>query len=289
MSLSKPVKKQSRISAKTPATTLVPALSQTPQPVLTPEGSDHHITSPLTYTTTPVPAEIRPMMIKRPMHPKGHNVRNLLDVWKNMDEKEFLHLTDTLTLGDVWVQPLSIFVTTSPCVQVTFRQLVLAPHIKYRDATCKMMIDDVAKMLYLCACLQLDMQDLPRPTFDDWIAEKTELFTKVKGIDSANNRAALCQFLIREDAGFTYYPRILKNRFGIFFRKIAYHSYKSEQTTKIMNPSMIKCSGAPKSAFEYILEARIFPLPQEWFDVMDNIPSSQDERDTMMLTQSQIF
>ena len=79
----------------------------------------------------------------RPLHPRGHKVRNLSDVWANMDKQTYLHLTDTLTLGDVWVQPKSVEPTKYDNTTVEFLEIVDAPHIKSRITKSKISIDDL--------------------------------------------------------------------------------------------------------------------------------------------------
>ena len=196
-----------------------------------------------------------------------------------MDQQSFLHLTDTLTLGDVWVQPIGVEPISNAFANVTFRQIVAAPHIKCRDAVCRMSVDDTMKILYLNECIQWEMQGIDRMEYEDWVNEKSAKCVKSKGLEVGSDRAKLCNFIITEDKEFTFYPRFLKGSFGIFFRKICYHSYKTDgkdKSTKLVNPSMIKCS-ATRGKFEYVLEGRIFPLPEGWFTVLGDVevPDSQ--------------
>lgn len=198
-------------------------------------------------------------------HPRGHKVRELAEVWKVMDSQDFLHLTDTLTLADVWVQPTAVVTSKGAFATVSFKQMVAGPHIKFRDASCKMSLDDLTKMLYLNDCVQWDLQNMEHLSFDDWMKEKSSICVKAKGMEEGTDRAKLCHFIITADRDFTFYPSFLHGCNGIFFRKICYHSYKNgEDALKINNPSMMKCKGT-KGTFEYIIEARIFPLPEEWF------------------------
>ena len=209
----------------------------------------------------------QPSKTNLPSHPKGHKVKLLSEVWKTMDSQSFLHLTDSQTLGDVWVQPVGVEPSTGAYVTVHFKQIVFGYHIKSRIASSKMSSDDLLKMLYLNDCLQWDMQGLIRLGFDDWLNEKSAACVKVKGLDEGSNRAKLCNFIITEDRDFTFYPQFLKNCCGLFFRKICCHSYKTpvgEHDDKLDNPSMIKCC-ATRGKFEYVLEARVFPLPDKWF------------------------
>ena len=202
-------------------------------------------------------------------HPKGHKVRELNEIWRTMDSQDFLHLTDTLTLSDVWVQPVSVEPAKGSFATIEFIEMVVAPHIKTRRAKCKMSLDDVTKMLHLCDCIYADLHGVDRVSFEDWLNKKTALCVEKRGIDEGSNRANLCNYIITADRAFSFYPTPHRN-LGVFFRKICYHSYKNGKETeevKIENPSMIKCK-ATKGNFEYIIEARIFPLPDSWFDTV---------------------
>ena len=212
-----------------------------------------------------------------PTHPKGHKVRQLTDVWKTVDSQNFLHLSDILTLSDFWVQPTDAESAGGSFVTVYWKQIVAAPHIKQRDANCKMSSDDLLKMLYLNDTICAELNQTDHLSYDDWLNDKSAACVKAKGIDEGSDRAKLCHFIMTEDPTFTFYP--LEGRFGIFFRKICYHSYKVDDKSgkpKLMNPSMIKCC-ATRGKFEYILEARIFPLPREWYtsDLVTDVPETQ--------------
>ena len=156
--------------------------------------------------------------------------------------------------------------------------MVAGPHIKFRDASCKMSLDDLTKMLYLNDCIQWDLQNLEHLSFEDWMKEKSSICVKAKGMEEGSDRAKLCHFIITEDREFSFYPSFLQSCNGIFFRKICYHSYKNgEDTLKINNPSMMKCKGT-KGTFEYIIEARVFPLPEEWFTYANPCATSAVDR-----------
>ena len=200
-------------------------------------------------------------------HPKGHKVRNLSSIWESLDKSEFLKISDTLLLEDVWTQPTLVYDSSKSVALVQMRQIVDAPHIKWRDTRAKLSVDDLLKILYLNDCVQFDLQNVERLSFDDWMKEKSALCVKSKGMEEGSDRAKLCNFIITEDRSFTFYPHCLNGRFGMFFRKICCHSYKTSDATKIKipNPSMIKGKGM-KGSFEYVIEARLFPLPDEWFD-----------------------
>ena len=210
-------------------------------------------------------------------HPKGHRVKTCSEVWKSMDSQSFLHLGDTNTLSDVWVMPIAVEPSSSLYVTVTFLEIILAYHVKYREATSKMSTDDLLKILYLNDCLQWDMQGVMRLGYDEWIAEKTASFIKRHGVDDSTNRGKLCHFIVAEDKEFTFYPSFLKSVNGVFFRKVCVHTYRDTdgemKKAKISNPSMVKCC-ASRGKFEYIYEARLIPLPDNWFT--DRAPSEKE-------------
>lgn len=261
MSLSKPVMKQPRTQQKALPTTLQRTESAD---TVTEEERNRRIATRRPISS-PIPPTTTGEADQGMRHPRGHKVRELAEVWKVMDSQDFLHLTDTLTLGDVWVQPTAVLSSKGAFATVSFKQMVAGPHIKFRDASCKMSLDDLTKMLYLNDCVQWDLQNLAHLSFEDWMKEKSSICVKAKGMEEGSDRAKLCHFIITEDREFTFYPSFLHSCNGIFFRKICYHSYKNgEDTLKIDNPSMMKCKGT-KGTFEYIIEARVFPLPDEWF------------------------
>lgn len=269
MSLSKPVTKQARIQGQPAA--LVRSESVDLSRSIAEERGRRMGSRQTSSTDTPSDQTMT-------RHPKGHKVRTLDEIWKTMDSQDFLHLADTLVLGDVWVQPIAVEPAKGAFATVTFKQMVAAPHIKHRDANCKMSLEDLTKMLYLNDCIQYDMQNVERMSYDDWLKEKSSLCVKAKGMEEGSNRAKLCHFIITEDRSFTFYPAYLHGRFGVFFRKICYHSYKTAgEQQKLVNPAMIKCC-ATKGNFEYILEARFFPLPDEWFDSANPAATSMVDR-----------
>lgn len=234
------------------------------------EGSD-----PLTTSQLPSSSTMR--KTATPPHPRGHKVRELKEVWDTMDSQAFLHLTDTITLSDVWVQPKTVEPSTGMYTSVTFIQIVLAPHIKRREAVCKMAVDDLLQMLFLNDCILQRAKGLTTFSFDDWLAEKTAAFVKKCGVSDSTNRAKLCNFIIVDDKEFTFYPAFIKNT-GVFFRKVCYHSYKdpaSPSGAKMDNPSMVKCR-ATRGKFEYMIEARLIPIPPEsWWGEYEVVPPSQ--------------
>lgn len=287
MSLSKPVMKQAR-TMKPASSTLqrcesVDLSNNITEVERNRRMASRPVSSPLPTSTTDSEQGMR--------HPKGHKVRDLSEVWKTMDAQDFLRLSDTLTLGDVWVQPTGVVSSKGAFATVSFKQIIAGPHIKFRDATCKMSLDDLTKMLYLNDCIQWDLQNMEHLSFDEWLNEKSSICVKAKGMDEGSDRAKLCHFIITEDREFGFYPTYLNGRSGIFFRKICYHSYrntKDEEETKFSNPSMMKCKGT-KGTFEYIIEARIFPLPLEWFDAADPAATSMVDRSEPDMPETQVY
>lgn len=214
-----------------------------------------------------------------PNHPKGHKSRDLSDVWKTMDNQKFLRTTDTITLGDVWVQPVSVEITKSMYTTVTLLEIVTGVHIKTRETETQMSLDDLLKMLYLGDCLQADFQGLARVEFEDWLSEKVGEFVRVtKEVEDSDNRSKLCQFILTQDPNYSLYPKCFSSHVGAFFRKSCCHSYKTQpkDVVKLNNPSMIKCTPGGRAKFEYVIEGRFIPLPSEWWGAVgapgDGVP-----------------
>lgn len=279
MSASKPIQKRARLEVQPVPTTVPVPVTRTESVVslrdYVAEGKD----LPTTSTSETAAAASTNRMGTTRTHEKGHKVRELKEVWATMDSQDFLHLTDTLTLGDVWVLPLAAESGKGVWGTVTLREVVFAPHIKMRDAQTKMSGDDLCKMLYLADCLQNDMIGVERPSYEAWLNNKIALCVKARGLEDSTNRCKLANFILTEDSSFTFYPTCLRGHFGILFRKICYHSYKSSDSEKLNNPSMIKCC-ATKGKFEYVFEARLFPLPDKWFvDPSTEISESQPPLD----------
>lgn len=209
---------------------------------------------------------------KAPRHPKGHKTKDVTEIWKMMDDQKFLRLTDTPSLIDVWVQPKEVKVSKSTdYVDVTFRQVILGYHVKSREAKCAMSCDDLLKMFYLTDMFACDANKQPRLEFEDWLNEQTAKYVKAEGEDAPNDHAHLCKYIL-EDSDFDFYPFGEVMPFTILFRKICCHSYfyppkghKEPVYLKVNNGCLIKC--AANETFEYALEARIFPLPDEWREI----------------------
>ena len=292
MSILKPVLKKPNVVPQTQEGVMTPTqsfLTRAATVSLTPkseeeEGKSHLTTSSMklekmkkvtTATETPDTESAKPGS-----HPKGHKVHTLDEVWASMDTKGFYRPTDTLTLMDVWFQPVQAIPDRGDIAIVTMNQFVIAPHIKYRSKTVKMSCDDLLKCLYLGETIQWQLQGVPKADFGMWLNEKSAACVRAKGISESTDRAKLVNYILTEDHSYTFYPSCLRGLFGIFFRKICYHSYKDGSATKekkVWNPTMIKCVGG--KSFEYILEACIMPLPDDWLqgDTSEpiDVPESQ--------------
>lgn len=254
------------------------------------EEKSPRTTTPQTSSTTSMMENSTEAKMEMTRHPKGHKTRDLDEIWKVMDKQEFLRVTDTLTLSDVWVQPIKAEAQKGMFASVTFKEVVFGTHIKYRTSEHKMSVDDLLKMLYLCDCLHNDMRGFMRIEYGDWLNEKTANCIKSKGIDEGSNRAKLCNYIITEDREFSFYPDILHGSYGMFFRKICCHSYKSkDDDNKLNNPAIIKCSST-KSSFEYLIEGRMLNVPDDWFTKANPLEFSMVDRgqidSTMPATQS---
>ena len=241
---------------------------------------DHHTVTPQTSSTTSTIKIQSEMTTETERHPKGHKSRNLDEIWNIMDKQDYLRLTDTLTLNDVWVQPVSVEPQKGSYASVTFKEIVYGSHIKYRTSSHKMSVDDLLNMLYLCDCLHNDMRGFMRLEFGDWLNEKTANCIKNKGIDEGSNRAKLCNYIITEDREFSFYPTITHGSFGMFFRKTCCHTYPSKEENKLKNPAVIKCSST-KSSFEYLIEGRLLAIPDEWYTKANPLEFSMVDRGSM--------
>ena len=226
---------------------------------------------------------------KKPPHPKWHKQATLASVWATMDSQSFLHLTDTLALSDVVVQPKSIASSTGSYTNVTFIQAVKARNWKLRVATCKMPIVDVIKMLYLCDCMYSKIQKTPAPTYEAWVKSKVSAFGAKYGMVEDANHCMLCQYILAEDPTFSFYADCIGDC-GVFYRKICHHSYKNGKgETKIRNPAMVKCKGS-RGMIEYLIEAMILPLPDGYFKKIEEAeeragPETVEEEEVVPETQ----
>jgi len=251
MSVLKPVNKQPRLPGAPAQSTLKRTESVD---LSTRAGSEEsaHPTSSSPATSETATGK------KMENHPKGHKVRELSEVWETMDKQGYLRLTDTLTLGDVWVQPKSVNEDG-----VTFLQIVFGPNIKYREAVSKMSPDDLLQMLYLNDSICAEMEGHVKLGFDEWISEKTAAMIRAHGVDDATKRMKLANFVLTEDETFSFFPAACSNTVCMFFRKICCHSYKDKsENPKMKNPMMVKCPTRGK--FEFMIEAKLMLCPPEW-------------------------
>lgn len=265
MSALRPAAKQARMTPalpiqRTESSVTLPTLSSTMED----EGErGRRIASLPAQSSTATPMT----MVK---HPRGHRVTPLQKVCQNIDSKDFLSLGDTLLLSDYWFQPIAVEPSKGAYTTATFREIFLGPNIKTRTAKHKVGTRDILNMLYLCDCMSFDAQNVARPTYDEWFNEKLSICIKELGREEGGNDGTLCNFIITKDKSFTFYPSVLCGRFATFFRKICYHSYKASPdcpSSKIKNLAMIKC-GTSKGKFDYVLEGRFMPFPDEWFDLV---------------------
>lgn len=256
-----------------------PRLTQNPVPVTRTESVDLR-TSLEAAATTPLqlseeernrrigtPQASGEEVKKRETHPKGHRVHTTAEVWASMDNQPFLRVSDTALLNDVWCIPTSVESSTSLYANVQLLQILVAPNMKTRYVQTKMAIDDVMKMLYLTDLTFWRMQGAEVLSYEDWINDKTSVCIKAKGVSVGSNRAELCNFIISEDPNFSFVPAFLNGTVAMCFRKITYHSYKFAVPgagLKYKNPGMEKSTGS-KSKFDYIIEARLLPVPEGIF------------------------
>ena len=114
----------------------------------------------------------------------------------------------------------------------------------------------------------LRVQEEEHIAYDKWFDSKCAACIKEKGADEGCKQSTICNFILTEDPEFpTFYPALLKSRFGMFFRKSCIHTYQNdvdEVKEKLINPSMVK-NCAIKGTFEYVWEARLILLPDKWF------------------------
>lgn len=219
-------------------------------------------------TTVPPSSEMKKgTLSSQPLHEKGHKVKQIEETWKTMDAQEFLRLTDTTFLNDVWVIPLCVEQTTSPYISVMFLEILFAPHIKFRKAQSKMFVDDLLRMLYLNDRIQrFALDGAPIESFEKWVDAKTAKCIVHHGRLDGTNKSIICNFIINEDETFSMAPKSMNGTY-MMFRKICYHSYKGkegEPMVKYDNISMIKCKATRGKSFEFIIEGRyMFLNPDE--------------------------
>lgn len=203
-------------------------------------------------------------------HPKGHRTTTLGEIWGLMDDT-FLRNTDTSKLMDVWSYPTAVESSESSnlYVNVEFRQFVVSYHIKERKAVYKMHVEDILKMFYLAAQIELDCASEPRLDYDSWLAEVQYLFSKEKGIEESKSRPKLAEFLMNE-GHVSIHPIPGNPKLHTVFRKVNVHSYKADDA-KFANEFCLKCQVA-KGKYEYVIEAKIAALPIDSSEVTETQP-----------------
>jgi len=217
------------------------------------------------------------MDMKTPRHPKGHKVRPLDQVWQLMDKQDFQRLTDSVSLSDVWFQPISVEETKALFADVKFSEIIFGFHIKRRVTKHKVNLNDLLLLLYLNDKTQWIMRRIDVMDYDSWVSEKTAEFIKRHGVTDSSNKSKLCNYIITEDKEFTFYPSGWISHVSFFFRKICQHSYPDKTSTvKFENPSVVKCKSY-RGSFDYLYEIRMILLPDSWYDstIPADLPETQ--------------
>lgn len=221
-------------------------------------------------------SEEKTRRIAIPPSENGIRTVNVEQVRSIFAAQNFLRLCDTTLLADAWVQPISIDPTTTMYATVTFLVLLNGPKIQLFMMKTKLSLDDLLKMLYLNDCIQADFQGLVRLDFGGWLNEKTSAYVKVQGAENATNRSLLANYIVTQDKEFSFYPSFMKNC-AMFFRKVSHHRYtdKEGKSGDITNASMIECTAAPRGKFNYVLEARCFPVPDKWWEYINEVTKKE--------------
>jgi len=261
MLLSKPPRKQARQNAQEQVQRTESVDMEKEHGVAIQEANDLPSTTPSDTMT-----EMEKKKQKAPSHPLGHKVHALQEVWDLMDQKDFLRLTDTPALFDVWVQPLQVLDPKgAPYVTVLFNEVVAGPEMKIRQANTKIAADELLLILYLCDKLRLICEGKPFPEYGAWKNAKTSAFVAVHGVEDSAKGGLIADFILTEDETFNFV--LANSMMGLFVRKTCYHAYSEEGGEEVLshviNPSMMKCK-AKKGTFEYVYEARYLPMPNEW-------------------------
>ena len=222
-------------------------------------------------------------------HPKGHRSRLLDDVWEAMDKKDYLRVTDTLALSDVWVRPKSVSTVPAPrpknaktpprpsqfVVEVLFDMIVCGLHWKKREVSYRIDVTDLLKMFYIAAQTEASVRPHGKhEDFEEWFGRMMKEYIVATTPDNATNRVGLCQYLLEKDV-VTFFPCGVDAALSVFFRKSCCHTYKAEKQegeVKLNNPGLVKCS--TRGAFEYVIESRIFIEPTTR-EESEEMPESQ--------------
>ena len=263
MSVLKPVAKQARLMNQVHTTKMVAPLDIV-------EARD-----PPTATSPSLTQQSE--MVKKKRHPKGHRVYAVAEIDETLAKDKYMHLTDSLLLSDVYLQPRDVEESKGSFADVTFTRLICGYHMQVGEYKAAVLLDDLLQMLYQCEVVTASMQGKVCLGYDEWINEKSIACAKVHGMDSANNPSILAKFLITEDPEFTFFPTFLKN-VGIFFKKSTVHSYPNPQNRgmhKILNPCIIKRKS--RGMFEYTLDLKLIVLPPEMVSTKDGEEGEVEE------------
>ena len=219
-----------------------------------------------------------------PPHPKGHKVRELRKVWEYMDGKQYLRFSDSMFAEDVWVQPISVTVSSPLIVNATFMYYVSGRHVSKKLSFSKVAADDILAMLYLASMQSDDIYRLNRVTFGQWMLDRQTDMANIQGnFDLAQNHAELARYLLAE-SGIKFWQPIGNNpRVTVLFRKICCHSYKrlpGSSEPKVLNPNMMKMSAPPtaKKQFDFCIESRLFGVPEEWREPETDVDEEEGRR-----------
>lgn len=216
--------------------------------------------------------EMRARRIATPPSVDGVRTVEVEKIKEALASQNFLRLTDTTLLGDVWVQPILVEFSNTLYATIRFLVMLAGPSIEVFTTATKMSLSDLLKMLYLNDCILADFQGLARMDYDTWFKEKSAACVRLEGTERGTNLSVVSQFIITQDKEFTFYPTFIKNC-GMFFRKISHHRYVNGEgkTGDLVNASMIQCSAAPRGKFQYVLEGKCVPLPDNWSDIANQL------------------
>lgn len=251
------------------------------------EEKDHHTSSPLNTSRVPMETTTQdqksalaptPKMEEggedeqqgRSKHPKGHSVHTIASVLEFLDKKPFLRVTDTATLNDVWVSPISCVPDPEMpgCVDLNCHLILEGTKIAAMLKTFTIYGTDLLKLLYLASCFECDFDGKVRLDFDMWLNEVMYQYGKEKGYESSRSHEYVALYLINNHK-INFHPIPANPSITTFFRLSRMRSYpvpedkKDFEITKHVNPWIIKCPAVPgkKRKFEYMIEGKLIWAP----------------------------
>lgn len=210
------------------------------------------------------PTDEKTTLSKKARHPKGHKVRDLGEVWDQMSMKkgdvvpidpQYLRVTDTLDLGDVWIAITDAKKETDYLLTIDAIQMVTGHHVYQRNMKMKMSNDDFLGFCYLKRRFADVLAGEDPMDYEEWKQKMGEEYQKESGDESLKS-GDVCEFLMKK------YPFIVDN-IGFLCRKICCHSYSNsgvESKDKVHNPTLLKLNVGTRGKFEFELEVRVFPL-----------------------------